>query len=182
MTYRHLQIATFLDNLPHLGNLPLILTKTHRQHHALALHIFEHRHHVVKRCRYAMTGNGNALESGSFLFRSLILRTAHTHTEKSVGPLALYLSEIVVLTTVNHLLHNYGRRHLGIIHITQEHLSRIPSVDHKGRQHLSLLTEEHRPRPVTSQCPYRLTIDHRVLSKPQMRMCIYNHNFFVVNS
>ena len=124
-----------------------------------------------------MTGNGYSLQPCGFQSMGLFLGMAHSHTEESFGPLALHLGEVVVLASVNHLLHHHGRRHLGIVHVTQEHLGRVPSVCHEGWQHLSLLTKEQRPRPVLFQGPYRLATDHRVLPEPQMRMCVY-YEFF----
>ena len=96
----------------------------------------------MQRFLYAMPWEGNAFQSGSTDGLCFLQRPGHTHAEEAVGVLSLHLGEIGVLVAVDDFLHHNGSTHLGVIHIRKEHLGGILAVNHKGWQHLALLTEE----------------------------------------
>ena len=116
-----------------------------------------------------MCGNGHPLETtfdegGSLGIEARMQVVGHATDEETVVVLPLHEVEILVLLTVDELLHDDGCRHLGIIHIGDEHLRRVAAIDHEGGQHLHLLAEEH--RPAVGQGFDALTVPRGVLSEP----------------
>ena len=105
----------------------------------------------------------------------------HTECEETVGIAVCHLNKIAVLYAVYELLCNNGCGHLGIVHIAQESLGGILSVNHIWRQHLALLTEEQRATAVGLQLTYALVVNHRVLIKPQMTVCVDYAFFHLTN-
>ena len=64
-----------------------------------------------------MTWEGDTLQTGIGNSLCLILVPCHTHTEEALGVLLLYLCEVFILTSVNHLLNYNGSTYLGIVHV-----------------------------------------------------------------
>ena len=106
---------------------------------------------------------------------------SHTKGEKSVGITAFYLHQITVLDAVDKLLRHHSRSHLRIVHIREEALSRILTIRHKGRQHLSLLPKEQRTTTVWFQLIDRLSVNQRILIQPQMTVGIDYEFFHLTN-
>ena len=136
MANGHLQLRTLLNDLSHLGHLSLIVGQAHRQNHATLLHQLESRHQRLQRLMHAMTREGYALQSSIGNGLCLLYIPRHTHTEEAVWILLLHLRKIIVLTAVDDLLHHDGSTHLGIIHIGEEDLGSVLTVNHKRREHL----------------------------------------------
>ena len=130
-----------------------------------------------------MPGDGDATETtlqDQFLRLRKEIRLpviGHAAAEETVGILPLHLFQIVVLQAVDKLLHHHGRTHLGVVHVREEHLGRIPAVEDKRRHHLHLLAEED--APAVLQRAYLLPVPARLLPQPQMAMRVnYLHEFF----
>ena len=170
MTDGDLQIRTLLNHLCHLGNLVLVVSKTHRKDHSPTLHEFEDRHQREQRLVDTMTREGDTLQSSVDDSLCLVRIPGHAHTEKAVGILLLHLRQVGVLTTIYHLLYHNGGTHLRIVHVRQEHLSRVLSVNHKRRQHLHLLVHEDAPAVLQRQDTF--PVDGGILFQPQMTVGI----------
>ena len=176
MTDGNPQPRTLADHLAELAHLTVAVLEGDAQHHIVLLHQTEHLHHLVAGqglSQEPMTGDGDASEA-ALQNQRLSLRqeirlpvVGHAAAEETVGILALHLFQIVVLQAVDKLLHHHSRTHLGVVHVREEHLGRIPAVEDKRRHHLHLLAEEDAPfRP--SSCPASATnANARLLSSSQ---------------
>ena len=147
------QPRTLRDDLAQLCRLSLVVGQRDGEEHVVALHQAEGAHHLVARQRLPQQPvgrDGDAPEAVDgyqvehLLVESRMKEVGHATGEEAVGVLPLHLGEVVVLKSVNELLHHHGCRHLRIVHIREEHLSRVPSVRHKGGKHLHLLAQEER--------------------------------------
>ena len=71
-------------------------------------------------------------------FLSLLIKTwrqvvYHATDEEAVWILPHHLLQIVILQSVDKLLHDHRSTHLRIVHIRQEHLCSVMTVNHKRR-------------------------------------------------
>ena len=130
-----------------------------------------------------MAGDGDASEAAlqdqllSLGIETRLTIVGHTATEETVRILPLYLLQIIVLQTVDKLLHHNGSAHLGIVHVREVHLGRVLTVDHKRRHHLHLLAKED--TTTVLQRTDGFPVPTRVLSEPQMAMRVDDdHEFF----
>ena len=118
-----------------------------------------------------MAGDGHSLEPGTDYGLQLLLVPGHSHAEKALRILPLNLRKVFILATVNQLLHHHGGAHLGVIHVGEEDLGRIPAVYQEGRQHLHFLVQEDAASVLQGQDA--LPVHPCVLLQPQMAVCIY---------
>ena len=88
----------------------------------------------------------------------------HATYKKTVRIARGYILQIVILETINELLHHHSGRHLGIIHVGKKHFSRVTAIYHKRGKHLTYLTKKFRTATIGRQGMNGHAIDHCVLS------------------
>ena len=154
VTNGRLQIGVLLQNLIQLGNLATVVVQVDREDHPLLFHpgeevghllILQLHHHGIG--LEAVAGDLNRLKTALLecfgLPHDILVEVlAHAAAEETIGIRSLHLLQIVVLVAVDILLRDDGRRDLRIVHVREEDLGRVTSVDHKGGHHLHLLAEE----------------------------------------
>ena len=118
-----------------------------------------------------VTGYGYSAKSLIYQFLCLIKPSGktvigHAANHKTVRITPLYISKIVILESVNELLYHNGGSHLRIVHVGEENLGGITSVNDERRHHLTHLT--HEQRPAVLQRAYGHAVYNGVLTQPQM--------------
>ncbi len=127
-----------------------------------------------------MSWDGKSTEAGihqpdGLRKKSRFAELTHAVDKETVGIFTRYFSEIFILLSVDKLLHDHCRGHLCIVHVREKDLGSVASVDHERREHLALLAHEI-GAPVGERTD-AAAVDHRVLTQPQMRMCV-NYEMF----
>ena len=122
-----------------------------------------------------MGRNGQSTESVLYQSLSLLIEprmqvVCHAEAEETVGIFRANLLEIVVLQSVDELLNHHGGLHLCIVHVRQEHLGGVSTVDHKWWNHLHFLIKED--AATVLKRAYHLAVPRCVLLKPQMTVGI----------
>ena len=143
----------------------------------------EHRHHLVAGERHPSFRSVQAVSRYLYCLPSSVNKLlcmrketgtaelTHSRHEETVGITGDDILQVVVLVAVDKLLHNDSRRNLGIVHVGKKHLGTVAPVNHKRRKHLHFLIKEYGTAAVDGT--YYLTIDHGVLTQPQMGVGIY---------
>ena len=181
----NLQIGTLLYDLFHLGYLQGAVGKVDGEDGAALFHEVEELHHLVGGEPHAALleeeALGGYLEGAEAVVEQLagvveevgLAELAHAAHEEAGGVAAGYLHEVVVLDAVDKLLGDDGGRYLGVVHVGEEDLGAVYSVDHEGGHHLAHLAHEEGAAALEGADGE--AVDHGVLLEPQVGMCIDYH-------
>ena len=96
-----------------------------------------------------MPWDGDTLETTvsdqllGLLIETVMQVVAHATDKETVGITTLHIGEVVVLDTINELLYHDSGSHLRIVHVRQEDLGGVHTINDEGWNHLHLLTQEH---------------------------------------
>ena len=176
MTDSNTQTGTLFDNLTHFTNLHIPICQTDGKNDIMLLHQVKHGHHLRRIQQHSpfgqkqtMSRNGYSLETSVYQFTRLLQKAGvtiltHATYKKTVRIARGYILQIVILETINELLHHHSGRHLGIIHVGKKHFSRVTAIYHKRGKHLTYLTQKFRTATIGRQGMNGHAIDHCVLS------------------
>ena len=166
------QAGTLAYDFAKLVNLCHTIGKGDGEVGAPLLHEAEHLHHLraaERAPQQTVARNGKTTKAivkktNGFGIEAILQPVRHTIDEEALRPRAGDSGEIVILQTVDKLLHNHSSCHLSVVHIGKEHFCGVTAVNHKGREHLHLLAKEQRA-PVR-QRPDGQSVPRRILSQP----------------
>lgn len=109
------------------------------------------------------------------LIETVLQIVTHATDEEAVGITALNLGKIVILYAINKLLYHDSGSHLCIIHVGEEYLGGVHTVNDKRRYHLYLLIQED-TAPVLHGAD-DFPVPCGVLSQPQVAVCVDDYEF-----
>ena len=179
------QAGTSSDDILQLGYLTVAVGQGDGEKHVVGFHETEHLQHrltVQRTPEKPVAGNGHAAKATDGdqvggLFQKIVGQiVGHAADQETVGVAAGYVGQIVVLQTVDELLHHDGSRDLGIVHVGEENLGRVAPVDHERGKHLHLLAQKQ--GTAIRRSADDLLVPSRVLPQPEMAVGIDNQEFF----